>query len=133
MMQPQYLDKHAQIAIEFIIITGVVLFFFVGFMIIINNNISDAKKARENTFMKDLALSVRDEVGLAAHASNGYSRTFTVPASISGTDYEINITENVLQLKTTRNAIALVVENVTGNVNKGSNFIRKINNVVFLN
>lgn len=123
----------AQVSIEFIIITGVVIFFFVGFLIVLNFSLEDARRQKENTFMKDLALTLRKEVGIAAHSSDGYYREFFVPPTISGRDYEINITQNVLQIKTNRNALTLAVEEVNGTIQKGQNIIRKSGGDTFLN
>lgn len=123
----------AQISIEFIIITGVVIFFFVGFIIVLNFSLQDAKRQKENTLMKDLALTVRKEVGIASHSSDGYYRQFFVPPTISGRDYSINITQNVLQIQTNVNAISLTVEEINGTIKKGNNIIRKIGGITQLN
>ncbi|MBI2448944.1 hypothetical protein HYV49_01470 [Candidatus Pacearchaeota archaeon] len=115
----------AQVSIEFLIITGVVIFFFVGFLVILNINFEEANRQKENTLMKDFALEIRKEIGIAAHSSDGYYREFFIPETISGKDYEINITENILQIKTRRNALTLAVEEVNGTIIKGKNIIRK--------
>ena len=123
----------AQISVEFIIITGVVIAFFVGFLVILNISLEDANRQKENTLMKDLALTIRKEIGIASQSSDGYYRTFFIPATISGREYEINITQNVLQIKTNRNALTLAVEDVNGTMQKGNNIIRKVGGNILLN
>ena len=123
----------SQVSIEFIIITGVVILFFVGFLVILNINFEDARRQKENTLMKDLALTIRKEIGIAAHSSDGYHREFFIPPTISGRDYEVNITQNVLQISTNKNALTLALEEVNGTIQKGQNKIRKIGGNIQLN
>ena len=85
--------KKAQSGIEFAVILGAVFFFFVAFIVLINFSIE--KKDYEK---KDLALTVEanylaDEIALAHQAGEGYERNFTLPQTVLGKNYQIEIVE----------------------------------------
>lgn len=127
--------KKSQTSIEFIILLGFAFFFFIVFFAVIQGNMSDKVRENQNQAMKEAALSVRDEINLAHESSNGYQREFQVPQDLAGKDYNINITENMVYLRTLdgKNSIALPVAQLIGNVQKSSNIIRKQNNTIYLN
>ena len=106
--------KRAQSAMEFLIIIGAMLFVFVSLLAVFQQNI--AMKARENRDLeiKDLALTVKNEINLAAASTSGYSRTFTIPSTLSGIDYTITADEGTLYIITTdnRHSIALPIPEV---------------------
>ena len=129
-------NKTGQSAIEFFILIGVVLFFFVIFLFAIESQGADKARERLNLAGKEIALSVQDEIIFASESSDGYIREFDIPDKMDGgEDYNINLTEGFVYLKSTdgKYALALPVLNVTGNVNKGKNTIKKDNGIVYLN
>jgi uncharacterized protein (UPF0333 family) len=125
----------AQGSLEFLILLGVVLFIFTIFLIAIGGSMHDKTKEKINKRVNNVALIVQDEIQLASSSSNGYFRNFSLPEDISGLDYEINITGNLVYIRTTdgRYATSLNVMNVTGDVVKGGNTIKKENDIVYLN
>lgn len=129
-------NKIGQSAIEFFILVGVVMFFFVTFLFAIESQGADKAQERINLAGRDIALSVQDEIIFASESSDGYMREFDVPDKMDGgVDYEINLLDGYVYLKSVdgRYALALPVLNVTGNVNKGKNTIKKNNGIVRLN
>lgn len=128
-------NKKSQSAIEFLILVGFVLFFFTVFFLTIQENMSDKIKQRTNLAMKDIALAVQNEITLASKASEGYSREFKIPEKINSRDYKINITENLVSIKTLDNkyAMALPVATATGQITKGINIIKKENGEIKIN
>ena len=58
--------KKAQTAIEFVVLVGIVLFFFTGFFLLVQENMSDKIMEKRDLIIKDIALGVQDEVNLAA-------------------------------------------------------------------
>jgi hypothetical protein len=131
-----FLEKNkGQSAAEFMLLVGAVLFFFIIFLVVVQENSAEKNKERLDFIMKELAFSVRDEINLASSSREGYLRKFKVPEKISYKDYEINLTEDLVYLRTLdgKNAIALPVENVTGDFVKGDNFIWKKEGIVYLN
>jgi len=125
----------AQSAIEFVILVGAVLFFFVVFLLAVQFNISDKARENRNLVVQEIALRVQDEVNLASQSSDGYYREFKIPENVLGLEYDINLTEDLVYVRTTNGkyAIALPVTEVIGNVLKGDNVIRKDTGQVYLN
>ena len=127
------LNKNAQGAIEFIIIFGAILFFFVLFLGIIQGNFSEKNKEKVVLVAQNVALDAREEINLAAESSNGYSRDFVLPENILGEDYELNVSEGRVYLRMKEFATSYKVFNVTGYFVKGLNKIRKEDGQVYLN
>ena len=131
----KYQDKKAQSAIEFLIIVSAVLFIFLGLLYGVQYNIGEKIRDRNNLEIKELALTVQEEINLAASSTDGYERNFNIPDEIVNRDYEINITDGFVYVRTNDGefALALPVQNVNGDVIKGNNFIRKRDGAVYLN
>jgi len=123
----------SQGAIEFLIISGIVIFMFTVFFVAIQANTEERNKENEAIIIKNLALSVQDEIFLALKSSDGYIREFQIPQLISGKDYEISIIDNFVHVKTSQNAVSLKLDDFTGNIKKGINIIKKQNGKVYLN
>ena len=125
----------AQGAMEFTILIGFILLFFTVFFLVINGNISDKMRERNDLIMKDLALAVQDEINLAFISIEGYSRTFVIPEKLFNKDYSISIIDELVYIVTDdeKYAVSLPVAPVIGQVNKGSNTIRNIGGEVCLN
>jgi len=129
------LDKNAQSAIEFVILVGFILFAFTAFFLVIQENISDELREKKDLAIREVALTVQDEINLALETSEGYYREFKIPERIINQDYEINIIDDMVYVRTKdgRNAISLPVANVTGDVNIPLNIIRKEDGEIKLN
>ena len=129
------MNKKLQSAIEFLILVGAVLFIFVLFLGLFQQNIGEKTKEKRNYVMTELALSVQNEISLASEASNGYQRQFQIPQNILGLDYEINITSGLVYVRTKdkEHSLALPVQNITGDLNITHNTIKKLNGIVYLN
>ena len=127
--------KKGQSAIEFLILVGAVLFIFVLFLGIFQKNIGEKTIEKINYALIELALTVQNEIALASESSDGYSRTFEIPTNILGSEYDINISSGSVYARTRdgKHALALPVQNVTGDMNKTSNTIKKINGIIYLN
>lgn len=127
--------KKSQSAIEFVMVTGIVLFSFVVFFIVIGENMSDKIKERQNNNLKEIALTVKNEIDLAFYSDEGYIREFEVPLDINGQEYEIEIINQMVSIKTTdeKYGLAIPVQNISGQINKGDNIIKKQNGRVVLN
>lgn len=128
-------SKKAQVGIEFIIIIGALLFFISLFLLVIQENMKDKIYQRENTIVKEIALTVQNEINLALQSGDGYFREFTLPQKAGNLDYEINIDSGIVYIKTTNNrhALTIPIANVIGNINVTNNIIEKINGIIYLN
>ena len=129
------MKKRAQTAVEFIILISFVLLVFTMFFLLIQSNLSDNKKYMSTREVKELALTVQEEINLASDSVDGYYREFKIPLVAGNEDYDINLTEGFVYIRTKsgRNSIALPVRVVEGNILKGDNFIKKQNGGVKLN
>lgn len=111
------------------------LFVFVLFLGLFQKNINEKTVEKRKYALTELALTVQNEINLAAEASDGYSRTFEIPTNILGSDYDVNISSGMVYARTKdgQHALALPAQNVTGDMNKTSNKIKKINGTIYLN
>jgi hypothetical protein len=125
----------AQSAIELMLLVGAVLFFLIVFIGIFQQDISRKSIEKRNVIITELVLEVQNEINIAAKSADGYTREFNIPEKIAGKEYSIGIYEGYLYLNTTdgRHAMALPTQNVTGQLQKNTNTIRKINSTIFLN
>lgn len=125
--------KKAQGTIEFVILFGVALLFFVMITAAIQIDQSKKNKEKERLLLQNVALDVQDEINLAAESSEGYARNFTIPLNIIGRDYEINLSNDYVIANIDIYVLTYKIHNVTGQIQKGNNFIRKNNETVYLN
>ena len=128
-------NEKGQSAIEFFILVGVVIFFLVVFLFLIQSNIADSIRGRRVIAVKEIAVSVQDEIALASASSEGYTRHFTLPQNVDGIDYEVKLVLGLAYVRTLdeKYALALPVLNVTGQPLRGDNVIKKVNGAVYLN
>ncbi|MBI2452011.1 hypothetical protein HYV50_02950 [Candidatus Pacearchaeota archaeon] len=129
------MKKKSQSAIEFMILIGGVLFFFLTILFVFQQDIADKTIQKRNYAFQKTANDIKNEIDLASKATDGYQRQFFVPERISGMQYEVNITQNLIYIRTLNNeyAAAYPVQNITGDIIKGTNLIKKENGVVRLN
>lgn len=131
--------KKSQSSIEFMILVAFILFGFSVFFAFIYGGISDNAIKKNNKELLDIANIVKEEVDLAYKSSEGYRRVFKIPSKIENLDYEINITDNFVYIKTDNGkysaSIPIKEINNSGSSSliKGSNTIEKINGEVFIN
>jgi len=125
----------AQSSAELIMLIGFVLFFFTVFFLVVQENVSDKIREKNNLAVKEIASIVQDEIALASESSDGYSRQFKLPEKIENQDYDINITEDMVYVKTQNDkyATSLPILAITGAIVKGDNKIKKESGEVKLN
>ncbi len=128
-------SKRSQTAIEFLILTGVIILFFSLFFISLNESMGDKIRERKNFEIKKIATSVQDEINLALKSSDGYSRQFKVPYDINGEEYDINTTGGMVYVRTldNRQTIAISIPTMAGQIIKGNNLIKKEGGQIYLN
>ncbi|MEK6854900.1 MAG: hypothetical protein AABX73_01630 [Nanoarchaeota archaeon] len=129
------MDKKAQTGIELIVIISAVFVFFIFMLFLFQQRISEKSAEKRNLEITDIALSVQNEIEIASKSSEGYRRQFDLPELILNANYTITSNENIIFINTTdgRHAVAFPIQNVTGQIQKGQNIIRKLNATVFLN
>jgi len=127
--------KKAQSAIELVILVSVMLFLFASMLAVFQQDLQKKAEEKRSLEIQGLALQIQSEISIAATASNGYQRTFNIPQTIINEDYNISIVANSIYLETEdkKHAISLEIQNVTGEITKGDNIIRKTAGIVYLN
>ncbi len=126
-------SKKAQTAIEFVVIFGMVLLFFIAFFAVIQSNIEEKNQEKKRIIAQNIGLGVQDEINLAAGSSEGYYREFYIPKNIIGYEYEISIEENFILISGDKLAMSFKIPLITGSIKKEINIIQKKEGIVYLN
>jgi hypothetical protein len=130
------IKKRSQTAIEFMLITGLILVSFTGLMIAIQSSTGSKVREKNQISVEQVALAVQDEINLASKSSDGYFRSFKIPSEIVGMSYSISLKDSSVYIITTdsRYSVAYPIKNVTiNNIYKGWNNITKQNGEIILN
>ena len=125
-------SRRSQGAIEFMIIFGAMIFFFIMFFAIIQDNVNEKNREKLTIVAQNVALDLHDEINLAFEASNGYSREFALPENILGEYYEVNISAGRVYLTMEGYSVSYKSHDIIGTIIKGINFIKKENGVVYV-
>ena len=98
-------------------------------------NITQKNSEQVDSGVREIALTVQDEISLASSASDGYSRNFTLPPGVLWENYTARINSNGIYVVTDdqKHAIYLSVFNVSGQPRQGTNTIRNVGGTVYLN
>jgi len=128
-------SRKNQSAVEFFILIGVLLFIFLIFLYLFQGNLFEKTEKRKDDMVRETALSIQNEISLASEASDGYMRTFEIPSTLLGSNYEANITSGFVYVRTSdgSHAISLPVLNITGDLRISTNTIKKVNGIIYLN
>lgn len=129
------MKNKAQSSVEFIILIGAVLFFFSALLLVFSENIGEKSKSNREKEFQELALTIQNELNLAAKTADGYQRTFYLPEKILNYEYLINLTDGSVYMRTVdgKYASAFPAPEVQGQLVKGPNIIRKSEGIVYLN
>lgn len=118
---------------EFLIVVVAALFFLVMFIGVIYLNIGYNQAEKEKKEVRYIALSIKEEIDIAYKTTDGYRREFYVPEKILGKDYELKMENQHIYVLTDKHSASYRIQNVTGNIQKGENFIKKENGKIYLN
>lgn len=134
-LSSKHQKRRAQVAIEFLIIVSALVFFVSILLLTIQNKQENESYNRQNIQLKEIALTIQNEINLALKSSDGYSRNFEIPPTSGNQEYEVTILPGIVYINTTdtRHALSLPVPAVIGNINKTKNKIEKINGKIYLN
>lgn len=129
------INHKAQVGMEFLIIVGAVVFFVSVFLLGIQNSQQQKTYSHQVIQLKEIALTVQNEINLASSSSEGYYREFKIPQTAGSQEYEITLDQGIVYINTTngKHALALPTKEVVGNINKTDNIIRKVNGEILLN
>ena len=127
------MGSKAQISAEFFIFLGLAFLVAIAFEIASLEQLSDFRLRKENDIAKDLALSIQKELILAATVEDGYVRTFKLPDQVESINYSIQMQNSTLAVQTKNSYYLVGIPNSIGNLTKGTNQIKKINGILYIN
>ena len=76
-------------------LTAFMMLFFIVLSISIQNQTIIVQGERNEELAADVASMVNNEAVLASKVNDGYSRTFTLPVTIDGGDYDMELLDGV--------------------------------------
>lgn len=126
-------NRIAQSSIEFLVLIGFVMVFFILAIAIIRSNTMNTSRERETILSEDIVTTIHKEILLATRVQDGYERTFWIPEKIGAKEYLLSIQNNQVVLRLDQSDYWRTVPSVTGNITKGLNFIRKAEGIVYVN
>ena len=99
----------------------------VTFFAFVTGKISDTSNEANHQAAEDVANIALNEISFARTVSDGYSRTFKMPATIDNKPYQIAIVDNheIVINFTGIESVKFLPDNVTGNLSFGNNLITK--------
>lgn len=125
--------KRGQIALEFMIMFGFAAFLLLLFLSITLARTIDFNNQRQSQLVKDLALGTQKEINLAFESRDGYYHEFKLPQSLLGISYDVTIKDTLLIVNSSKEEIDVVIPRLTGNIQKGTNIIKRQGGIVYLN
>lgn len=119
---------------EFISLASIMLVVTVGFFAITSSKILESQDQGNSKIAEDIANFAYREIEIAKSTQDGYTRLFTMPETVNGVLYTINITDNRELIVTYLDYeyIRFLAANVTGNVSRGLNKISKLDGIIYL-
>ncbi|MBU2634331.1 MAG: hypothetical protein KJ674_03730 [Nanoarchaeota archaeon] len=125
--------KKSQASMELMLFVGIGLIILIIYFTFFFTQTTNYNLEKEKRLGQDILEKVKTEIELAEEVNNGYSRTFILPPTLNGISYNITIQNKELLIDTPNfNFIELIPE-VTGNIQKNQNIIKKEENVIYLN
>ncbi len=125
--------RRAQVAFEFVVLVSVLFTALIVFTVFVRDNFSEMQSDTDYFKLKDVALSVKAELNLAIALEDGYQRSFFLPLTIDGLEYNITRENGFLEFSSDGTEYTVNVPPFVGDVYKGNNVIRKVDGVVEVN
>ena len=124
--------SRAQATIEFIVLIGFMFLIFALFAALLHTRTSQVSSLNDQLKMQEIADIITTETDLAETVGDGYSRTFELPYTLRGFDYNASIQDLqdlVLHYKE-QEYIYFLNQQVFGQVAKGKNFITNVGTLI---
>jgi pectate lyase len=87
------MGKRGQSSIEFTVLISFMFFVFVVFFFVVGSRFTQIRTDNDRLMLEDFGDYLKSEISMAAGAADGYSRVFSVPASLNGRKYRVDINE----------------------------------------
>lgn len=128
------MHKLSQSAVEFIALASFMILVILTLLAIISSSVIDAKEEGNRKTSVDIAEFIYREIDAARPLNDGYIRTFSIPQTVNGVNYSVNITDNreLIVNYLDNEHVKFLPANITGNISKGVNEIRKANGIIYL-
>ena len=123
----------AQVAFEFVILVAVLFTALIIFTVFVRDNFSEVQSDTDYFKLKDVALSVKAELNLAVALEDGYQRSFFVPLTLDGLEYNISRENGFLTFSSAETEYTVSLPPFSGDVTKGNNVIRKFDGQIEVN
>lgn len=136
------MKRKAQSALEFVMLTSVALVGISVLIIAAQSMLLDVQHDQDEQVMGALLDAIVSELALADSQPAGYERTYTMPYSIDGVPYTIDVLEenNAAQASDglrinykDHQFLFFVAQNITGTINPGVNTLTRAQGVIILN
>ncbi|MBN2112076.1 hypothetical protein JW707_03170 [Candidatus Woesearchaeota archaeon] len=123
----------AQVAMEFVMLIMIAFMIMIVFTAFAKDSMIDIRKDEEGDALKDVVESVKSEILIASNVEDGYRRDFTIPDSVRGINYTIEISYGYINAESRNYEYSVQVPPTVGIIVKGENTIRREEGVVYLN
>jgi hypothetical protein len=124
-----------QSSIEFLIFVSI-LFLIFAFILWNDNSLQNQLNwVKTNTEAKNVCDGIAFEINSAVRTGNGYKRKFYVEKDFFGvSDFDISVGNYTVYIDWSKNSVSssIITENITGIVDKGSNFIENRNGEIYV-
>src|SRR3989344_7390083 len=126
--------RKAQSAVEFIFLASFMLLVIVGFFAVTSSKTLEAQEEGNKKIAETIADLTYKEIEIAQSVNDGYIRYFTMPPTVNGVDYGIQIIDDkeLVVNYAGYEYVKIIASNISGNVSKGVNRITKIDGIVYL-
>ena len=124
-------DKKSQVTMDFLFLVSFVFIFSLAFIIAAGIQLKDFSDNQKIDAVIDFGESLRKEIDIASVVKEGYFRTVVLPDKIGDSiNYSIEMGNFTLIIDTDDYVYSAKISDVEGELKKGSNTIKKINNTV---
>ncbi len=125
--------QKAQVSVEFVIMTGVILVSFIIMLFIYIEQVQRISRQREVLLVEDLAFKIQKELIIAGSVIDGYYRQFIIPDTLDGVAFSITRENNTIVVESEKQIVHRRIPSVIGEPIKGANKINKTEGVIYLN
>lgn len=125
----------SQSAIEFVVTVSFMLLVVLIFFGLTSSEVLEAEESGNKKIAEDIANLAYQEIEFAKYLNDGYIRTFSMPQTVNGVDYSINIIDNreLVVNYLGFEYVKFIPGNVIGNIKKDVNVLLKEEGKIFLN
>ena len=127
------MKKYSQVAMEFVMFVLIAFMIMVVFAVVTRGRMIDLREEEEYVALKDVVHAVQSEISIAAGVEDGYLRVFSIPESLDGINYTVQISTGYIIAESKNHEYVLSVSDVQGNITKGVNQLTKEGGIVYLN